>query len=300
MFDSVYHTPGAFGNFVAYLVDCHEQGRLLEDPFTGSGSSHNRSGPTKSLDIVLEDNRNNFINSGTAGIGVWWPEDHFNLILHSTYGRTNEGQYGSCGVEALQEDAWDYLTKHSGHSAKGNDWIKFVYDLKFLYNFTLSPDNRHVPRMLLRQYFFFMLCRRHDNKLWTSNNDIKHSALRLISTSQVLEYDAIHSVMHDMFGSALDFHEVHRKFIDNNKSLHTHKAVQALFSSCLRGDKVRIDLDVLGEACLLFELERHYKDIPFHNVPAMFVDTGEVYTYVRHFPNMMKQPNNLFKDGGVA
>jgi hypothetical protein len=293
--DTVFHTPGAFGNYLAHLLDCHRQGTMLDDPFTGSGSSHNRNGSTRSMDIVLDQNWHAFNESRPGDLGVWWPEEHFDLILHSAYGRTNEGQYGRCGVEALQEDAWDYLARHSGHGTRGNDWIKFVHDLKSLFDFTLSPENPKVPRMVLRQYFFFMLFSRRDNKLWKRNQQIKSSTtLRLISTTQVLDHDSLCRVMADIFGHVLDFRDLHTKFLDSNNSLRTHNSVDRLFAAAMKGENMDIDLDVVGEACLLYRLERQHRDIPFHNVPVMFDNTGDIAKYVQHFPNMMRQPNRLF------
>ena len=50
---AVIHTPGAFGNFVAYLVDCYQQKKLLPSPFVESGASHARIAKTKSIDMVI-------------------------------------------------------------------------------------------------------------------------------------------------------------------------------------------------------------------------------------------------------
>jgi hypothetical protein len=148
--------------------------------------------------------------------------------------------------------------------------------------------------MVLRQYFFFMLFSRRENKLWKCNEQIKASKLRLISTTQVLDHDSLCGVMRDIFGHVLDFRDLHHKFLDSNNSLRTHNSVDTLFGAAMSGENMRIDLDVVGEACLLYRLERQHRDIPFHNVPVMFNETGDIAKYVRHFPNMMRQPNRLF------
>ena len=51
----VLHTPGAFGNFMAYLIDCHIAGEMLPEPFVESGASHSREYPdtTQSIDVVI-------------------------------------------------------------------------------------------------------------------------------------------------------------------------------------------------------------------------------------------------------
>ena len=53
----VYYTPGAFGNFLGYLIDSFSEKKLLSSPFLPSGSSHGRADAlhkTKVYPINLE------------------------------------------------------------------------------------------------------------------------------------------------------------------------------------------------------------------------------------------------------
>ena len=54
MNNKVFYTPGTFGNYVAFLIDSKNKGSLDHDPFTQSGSSHNRNVETKSYDIISQ------------------------------------------------------------------------------------------------------------------------------------------------------------------------------------------------------------------------------------------------------
>ena len=129
----VFHTPGAFGNYLAFLIDSKNNGKLLDDPFTASGSSHNREKITRSYDIVTTIPYDNFKECTNNDIGIYWPTEYFFYILHSAYGRTNNGQYGICGVKALQDNTWQWFNQHQGHGQPGNSLSMFLDGLKEIF-----------------------------------------------------------------------------------------------------------------------------------------------------------------------
>ena len=45
------------------------------------------------------------------------------------------------------------------------------------------------------------------------------------------------------------------------------------------------EIDVITEAGILFELEKYFYDIPFHNIPEFFKDTGS--------PALIKDPSDF-------
>jgi len=50
----VVHTPGAFGNFLSWIIDCYLVKKVEESPFLESGNSHGRKwSGTVSWDIVM-------------------------------------------------------------------------------------------------------------------------------------------------------------------------------------------------------------------------------------------------------
>jgi hypothetical protein len=54
MNNKVFYTPGTFGNYVAFLIDSKNKGSLDHDPFTQSGSSHNRNVETNNFVRVTQ------------------------------------------------------------------------------------------------------------------------------------------------------------------------------------------------------------------------------------------------------
>ena len=76
----IFHTPGAFGNYVAFLLDCKTKGKMHENPFTESGSSHARAVITQSCDIVLSNEYDKFLQCTRDDIGIYWPDEYFFYI----------------------------------------------------------------------------------------------------------------------------------------------------------------------------------------------------------------------------
>ena len=151
----IIHTPGAFGNFLAYIFDCYQQKKVLPSPFVSGGASHNREKSTESFDMVLPD-RVKFFDQHRSGkqiIGCVWDEEHFNYILHAYLSRTNNGQYGDCGVKFLENNFYDWVYNHeNADSVKEN-----IDNIKYLLNYTVNETNKTVPRYILRQFFWFQL-----------------------------------------------------------------------------------------------------------------------------------------------
>ena len=76
--------------------------------------------------------------------------------------------------------------------------------------------------------------------------------------------------------------------MEYNKSLEILDAVK-------QGKNIAIEnLTTMGEAMILFYLETHYFDIPFFNTVDFFRNTEQIVSYVKHFPNSLRQPNKLF------
>lgn len=294
----IYHTPGSFGNYLGYLIDSHTKGELLPSPFYASGNSHNREPITQSLDIVLTEPYENFLNlkKDSQHIGIYWPEQYFFYILHSAYGRTNAGQYGECGVLRMQENLWEYIKQHQGHNIKGNDWSHFLQDLTSLFKFECNQHNQTVPRNILRQLFFFYLANAHNNKLTIRNNEIKKNKnLHLISIEQIIDYQTLSLFLKDLSGKTLDFHDIHNKFTELNRSLKAYKIKEDVFNSVKNKiNKNIVDTDVITEAGILFDLEKYFYDIPFYSTSEFFKNTKSMIEYAQYFPNYMKSPNPLF------
>ncbi len=292
MNNKVFYTPGTFGNYVAFLIDSKNKGSLDHDPFTQSGSSHNRNVETKSYDIVLYESHKPFKECTSDDIGIYWSNEYFFYILHSSFGRTNHGQFGECGVKFLQQNTWQWIKSHKEFEKAGSDISSFVKDLEQLYGFKCNEENQIVPKNILRQYYFFQFVNYFKNKIFVKNNEIKENAvLKKLSIETILDYKKIKEFLDIPF----DFTSIHQKFIDTNLSLVAHKTQQEIVDAVKQNKNLVIgDLDVVTEAGIFFDLEKHYFDIPFHNLGFTFTNTREIIDYVKHYPQYMKKPNNLF------
>ena len=287
----IFHTPGAFGNYLAFLIDSKNNGELLAGPFTESGSSHFRKEITASHDIVLSDNYEEYKKSTENDVGIYWPDEYFFYILHSAYGRTNSGQYGKCGVKALQNNTWQWYVEHQAHRLNGNDLLEFLDNLKTFYGFDCNEHNQVVPRIVLQHCYFFYFIKYFKNKLYIKNKQIKeNNTIKRISIETILDYEKIKTFL----GIDFDFADTHLEFIEKNQSLKAYHQQLIIIDAVKNKKSIKIaDLDVITEAGILFALEKHYHDIPFHNLNFNFTDTTQLIEYIEHFPQYMKKPNNL-------
>ena len=297
----VYYTPGAFGNFLGYLIDCYNNEKLLPSPFLPSGSSHGRyeyPNKTKVFPINLEEEYQNFIKEGGfGGFGLIWKSHYFFYILHAVYSRTNRGQYGECGIRIMQENFWKYHKMHESPALKGNNWNLLLSDLKNFYNFDCNENNQVVPRFILRQLFFFYIAHSNTNVVTIRNNEISNRKdLQLIGIDTILDYKQLSFLLGAIFGYSLDFSELHKKFINDNMSLKAYNLKNDIVNCVLKKiDKPILDIDVVTEAGIFFELEKYFYDIPFHNIPEFFKDTVSKINYIEVYPTFMKHPNPLFQ-----
>lgn len=289
----VFHTPGSFGNYVAYLLDCKQVGHVRQSPFTASGSSHLRSGATKSYDIVLDAGNNVFRGANENDIAIHWDKSYFFLILHSAYGRTNSGQYGKCGVQALEENTYQWYNKHQGHKHKGNDLDDFLYNIEKFYDFRCDAERQRVPTQILQQYFFLHFVKYHENKLFIKNNELKTSSCRKLSIDVILDYESIKKYL----GIDFDFSANHAEFLDRNLSLKAYVECNRAVDCVISQTQTRIDAkDVITKAGILYALEVYYYDIPFYNLNFELTNTQELIEYITSFPQYMKRPNRLFEE----
>jgi hypothetical protein len=288
----IFHTPGSFGNYLAFLIDSKNNGKLLDDPFTASGSSHNREKTTRSYDIVLSNAYDNFKECTNNDIGIYWPTEYFFYILHSAYGRTNNGQYGICGVKALQDNTWQWFNQHQGHGQPGNSLSMFLDGLKTFYGVVCDKDNQIVPKNVLRYYFFFHFVKYFKNKLYIKNNEIQqNNVVKKISIETILDYEKLKKYLDISF----NFEEIHTKFLRYNQSLRAYHQQQVITNAVKNNKALEInDIDIITEAGIFFELEKYYYDIPFHNLEFNFTNTQQLIDYIKQFPQYMKRPNNLF------
>ena len=291
----VLHTTGSFGNFISYLIDSHVAGQLLNDPINASGSCDGRETPTENLHggesfYHLEDviNKN---NSNLKFIACVWNNEYFPYILHASYGRSNGGQYGGCGVKYLEKNFFDFAKKHDT-----NDFFNDIDDLKSYFNIDINENNPTVPRYILRQYFWLKLFKQEKHKFWHENNWLKKQpGLIKLDIDEIIDYDKLVKFFGRLFERTIDFKKLHNNFCEKNQSMIDFVNAKKILTAVDQKRNITTDtISVIGEAFVLFELEKKYFDIPFFCRSNFFKSSREILDYVNHFPNVMKQPNKLF------
>jgi hypothetical protein len=291
----VVHTPGAFGNFIAYLIDCYQSNKLLPSPFVGVGVSHNRQVLTKSIDLVIPgmwENYNNGSNEKKV-IGCVWKQSFFTYILHAYYSRTIVGQYGKCGLEYAEKNFYSFVKEHKGTERV----MQNIIDLKDLFGLCIDEKNPQVPRHILRMFFWFNIFKNKDNIVSITNNRIKNLVgIQLLDIEDIIDYTKLKSFMQKEFLIDLDFSDLHAEFLKKNRSLNEYIRAKSIVDAVKNNQLVDTrNLSIVSEASILYELEKFYFDIPFFNFIHFFENTKEIIEYVKYFPNFMKQPNKIYK-----
>ena len=289
----VVHTPGAFGNFLGYIIDCHSAEKLLPSPFVESGASHDRPNEkTQSFDLVVPKQQTQFAQArDKTVIGCVWDESYFPYILHAYYGRTNYGQYGKCGVAILEENFHQFTEMHDSQDVRQNITV-----IKDFFGFEINKETQKVPKHILRQFFWLQLFYQQDNKVTKVNNKIKLlSGVELLGIDSILDYNRLKFFLSTHFDFELDFKQVHEQFLERNKSLKDFNKSKQIVEAVKNNQNVDTrELSVIGEALVLYELEKYFFDIPFFNIVQFCDNTQQILDYVKYFPQVMKQPNKLY------
>jgi len=291
----VVHTPGAFGNFIGYLIDCHQQDTLLPPPFVESGAAHNRTTKvTESLDMVIPGTWDQYHqqSSKKTTIGCVWQPKYFPYILHSYYGRTNGGQYGKCGVESAEKNFYNFVINHMAVDRVSQN----IGYLKQLFDVEVNEQNQQVPRNVLRMFFWFVLFEQENNIVTATNQQIKKlDGVKLLEIEDVLNYDKLKLFFAGEFSHDIDFKQLHHEFIQRNRSLADYTTANIVINAVKANKHIEIEpLSVIGEAIVFYELEKHYFDVPFFNLINFFKNTRDIVDYIKHYPDFMKQPNKLY------
>jgi len=291
---AVIHTPGAVGNFVAYLVDCYQQKKLLPSPFVKSGASHARSVETISIDMVIPGSRKSYKEQSIDKnvIGCVWKQEYFTYILHAYYSRTNTGQYGACGLEYAEQDFYNFVMNHTAADRVKQN----IVDLKELFNIEITEKNTQVPRHVLRMFFWFALFNQEKNIVSTTNQQIKDlNNITLLDIADIIDYKKLKMFFYKQFTIDLDFEQLHEEFLKRNRSLQDFTQANAVIDAVKTSESIEIkNFSVVGEASVFYELEKHYFNIPFFNLVDFFKNTRDITDYIKYYPDFMKQPNKLY------
>ncbi len=288
------HTPGAFGNFVAHLVDSHKQKKLLPNPFVASGAAHARISGTRAMDMVVPGMWDEYKEQSLDKniIACVWKQEYFAYILHAYYSRTNTGQYGACGLEYAEKDFYNFVMNHAAADRVKQN----IVDLKELFNVEITAKNTQVSRHVLRMFFWFALFNQEKNIVTTTDQKIKDlNNITLIDIEDIIDYEKLKKFFYEQFTIDLDFEQSHVEFLKRNRSLQDYMQAKAVIDAVRTNKCIEIEkVSVIGEALVFYELEKHHFNIPFFNLVDFFKNTGDIIDYIKYYPDFMKQPNKLY------
>lgn len=295
----VVHTPGTFGSFLAWAIDCYKEKKILPAPFMPSGNSHAHKG-TPAWDIILPQARRKYDRNDTDGatvIGIHWEQEWFPYLLHAGFDRTNAGQYGDSGVAYMEKNFHDFIEKHGALFDDGTVMMKSNKPRLIEYfDFDCHSGNPTVPRLVLRNLFWLSMATEQRHIFTTTNKDIKSSNHSKIDIETILDYRSLNKYLHSLFGYEIDFSGIHQQFLDKNNSLKEYRIMRHTIDSVKNGTSFEIpQMSVIGECVVMFELEKHFFDINFFNVPFYFKNTDDIVEYVKHYPKYMRTPNKFFQ-----
>ena len=289
---NIFYTAGCHGNFIKYLFDCHDEGKVLTSPFNENGNSHKRADMgnlNSSYDLC---NQWDYEKLGAAtssdNYAIVW--EGFDSFFYTMIGYTDRGGLlEQPGIELLQQDLKLY-EKIYGVEVHISEFLKqkLNYDIEIL---------GQPPRSVIRNYFLMSFYTHFNHILWLRNQQLKQKGFIEIPIFDILDKRLLKSRLNDIFGFVLDIDTVHQAFMSKNLANEQLQLVTSTLKDISdKNDRSISGLNVISEAYILFCLEVKHFDIPFSIGNDFFKTTKDVVDYIDHFPGYMKRPNNLFNE----
>jgi DNA-binding ferritin-like protein (Dps family) len=288
---NILYTAGSHGNFIKYLFDCYDVGKILDMPFNKNGNSHNQSRNqlNRIYDICNKNNLESFIKESKIThehYAVQWEGiEQFYYVLQCY---TDRGAaLVDSGIELMEKDLINY------ENIYGVD-VEISSILKKNFNFNCAAKGQ-PPRSVLRNYFLLSFFSHFEHTHWKKNKELTESNYKKIHLFEIWNYSFLQEKLFKIFNKILDFKHVHEQFLDKNIPLEQLRRVKIIIDAIEKKENIKIcDLNIISEAYVLFLLECKYFDIPFLSGNNFFKTTQEIIEYADYFPNYMKKPNNLF------
>jgi hypothetical protein len=93
----------------------------------------------------------------------------------------------------------------------------------------------------------------------------------LINIEQILDYNKLSKLLKEYIGISLNFKDFPETFLSKNTSLTSYYIKNDIVNTILeKKQRTLPELDVIIQAGILFELEKYFYDIPFHNLNFNF------------------------------
>lgn len=289
---NILYSAGSHGNFLKYLFDCYDAGKMLDIPFNDNGNSHNQQENkiNRIYDFCNQYTYNKFKKESQVdneNYGIVWRGFHQFYYIIQCYIDRGAGLKQS-GIELLEKNLLEY------EKVYGVD-VYISQSLKNNFNFDCAVQGQ-PPKQVLRNYFLLSFFTYFEHVCWKKNNEIINNNSKKINLEDMWDSKKLQENMFVIFCKKMDLQSVHEKFILRNKPLSQLRKVVRILEAIEKKENFEItDLNVISEAYILFVLECRHFDIPFLLGDNFFFDTKEIIEYVKFFPNYMKTPNNLFR-----
>jgi hypothetical protein len=288
---NILYTAGSHGNFLKYLFDCYDAGKILDIPFNKNGNAHiqQNNQTNKAYDICNKTTLEYFKKESQITHKhytiQWEGIEQFYYVLQC-YTDRGAALTGS-GIELMEKDLINY------EKIYGVD-VEISSILKKNFNFNCATQGQ-PPRNVLRNYFLLSLFTYFEHTHWKKNKELMGLNYEKIHLVEIWNYTSLQEILFKIFNKTVDFKHVHEQFLDKNLPLKQLYQVKNIIDAIEKKENIEIsNLNTISEAYILFVLERKYFDIPFLLGNTFFKSTQDIIEYVDYFPNHMKKPNNLF------
>jgi hypothetical protein len=285
----ILYIPGSHGSFLKFLFDCYDRGKVFEFKTTETGNWHAMR--SQVYDTVCFDMAN----------------DHQRKIYASLTGDHEEYRIVFNTLEDFYYilqcviDRGGNLCRHSGIELleQSLDAYEKEYKVKTTYRQTIKDLYRYndsrVPRFILRNLFILIFITHFNHNCWKLNNEFKSHGSNLIGLDEILQYKKLKHRLDLIFGRSLDFQDVHRHLLENNKPYAQRKKVREIINAVETGKDISIQgLNIISEAYICFYFEKKHYSINFALANDFFKTTKDIKMYIDHYPSYMRKPNNLF------
>lgn len=284
----IFYTAGCHGNFVKYLFDCHDAGKILPLPFNKNGNSHLRADTDRNINIEVcsKDDVSLVHDTNPENYTIVW--NGFDSFFYAMLSYTDRGgNLETSGIALLENDLKGY------QNTLGVD-VRIKHFLKSQLNYD-TDTNGQPPKSVLRNYFLMSFYTHFEHVLWKWNHRLQQTSYHKIHLNDILNVDKLKTYLVGIFGTSLEIDDVHKTFMSKNLPYKQLQEVDLVLNDIYHKKDRKIPrLNVVSEAYILFRLEIDNFDIPFHVGNDFFKTTQDIIEYIDHFPPYLKRPNNLF------
>lgn len=288
----IQYTAGSHGNFLRFLFDCFDNGQVADAEMNKAGNWHlttQTSTNNVCFDMTNDPQVSEYKNLADEHENYYIIFDNTEEFFYTTQAYTDRGGnlIDESGIELLENS----LSRYEDMYGKKDTGIDLVDRIGKLF----GKVGDKVPRAVLRNFFILTFMTHFNHNCWKVNEEFKRHGKNFIKLETILDYEKLQHRLSEIFGKTLDFKTLHNRLLDLNRPYQQLKKVRHIIDSVQQRQDVPIeDFNVISEAYLCFYFESKLYDINFNLPDSFFKTTGELMSFIDHYPQYMKRPNNIF------